>query len=105
MAIIFILISWGWTINYMELESLDIYVPLAFLIGIIHMIIVGLSRINDDSSHKFHHFDGWVGWVIVLLRFGLFFISFMVLKILIHQLECKRNLLLNNLDFSEVFIF
>lgn len=32
MACIFILISWGWTINYTELENFDIYVPLAVIL-------------------------------------------------------------------------
>lgn len=72
MAIIFILISWGWTINYTELENFDIYIPLAVLIGIIHMMIIGLSKLTDDESHKFHQYGGFVGWIIVVLRLGMF---------------------------------
>ncbi|KAL4465025.1 hypothetical protein ABPG72_010469 [Tetrahymena utriculariae] len=72
MAILFILISWGWTINYSELENFDIYIPLAVLLGIVHMMIVGLSKLTDDESHKFHQYGGFVGWIIVFLRLGMF---------------------------------
>lgn len=72
MAIIFILISWGWTINYTELENFDIYIPLAVLLGIVHMMIVGLSKLTDDESHKYHQYGGIVGWIIVVLRLGMF---------------------------------
>lgn len=54
MACIFILISWGWTINYTDLENYDIYIPLGVLLGIVHMMIMGLSKLTDDESNKFH---------------------------------------------------
>lgn len=72
MAIIFILVSWGWTINYTELENFDIYIPLAVLLGIVHMMIMGLSKITDDESSKFHSYGGFAGWVIVVLRLGMY---------------------------------
>lgn len=54
MACIFILISWGWTINYTELDNIDLYIPLAVMMGIVHLLIMGLSKLTDDESHKFH---------------------------------------------------
>jgi hypothetical protein len=43
-----------WTINYLELEDYDIYIPLAVLMGIIHMMIIGLSKLTDDAYYKFN---------------------------------------------------
>lgn len=34
-TILLILISWGWTINYEELQDLEVYVPLGVLVGVI----------------------------------------------------------------------
>jgi hypothetical protein len=53
-TIFLILVSWGWTINYNELDDIEVYIPLAVLVGIIHMLIVGLGKLTDDSHSKYH---------------------------------------------------
>ena len=35
MTVFLILVSWGWTINYMEMDSFDIIIPLAVLVGVV----------------------------------------------------------------------
>jgi len=66
------MISWGWTINYLELDDFDIYIPLAVMLGVIHMMIMGLSKLTDDSHYKHHIYDGITGILIILIRIGLF---------------------------------
>lgn len=34
-VLLFILISWGWTVEFIDIEDYDLYIPLAFLIGFI----------------------------------------------------------------------
>lgn len=68
-----ILVSWGWCINYMQLESFDLYIPLAVLIGIFHVLLMGLNKINDEDHDKFHMYQGWGGFILMLFRLGLFF--------------------------------
>lgn len=79
-TIFLLLISWGWTINYTELEDLEIYIPISFFVTIIHIIIIGLGKLTDDNIDKFHTYDGWVGLVIVLIRLGLYAYFFFGIK-------------------------
>ena len=68
----FILIASGWTIKTKELPDPDILVPIGLLILTFHIIVVGLGRITDDSYYKYTDYEGWAGWVIIILRFCLF---------------------------------
>ncbi|EGR33595.1 hypothetical protein IMG5_048370 [Ichthyophthirius multifiliis] len=42
------------------------------LLGIVHMMIVGLSKLTDDEMDKIHQFDGVPGMIIAILRIGMF---------------------------------
>lgn len=33
---------------------------------------MGLGKITDDDPEKYHAFDGWVGYVIFSIEFGLY---------------------------------
>lgn len=79
-TIFLLLISWGWTINYTELEDLEVYVPLSILVVIVHIIIIGLGKLSDDAYDKFHPYDGWVGIVIIIIRLGLYAYFFFGIK-------------------------
>ncbi|KRX01907.1 hypothetical protein PPERSA_05746 [Pseudocohnilembus persalinus] len=72
LSVFLLLVSWGWTINYMELDSFDVIVPLAILMGIIDLMIMGLGKLTDNSDSKYHLYDGWVGYVILVIQIGLF---------------------------------
>jgi len=37
----------------MEIDSFDLTIPLAFLVGLIHLIVIGLGKLSDDSEKKF----------------------------------------------------
>lgn len=71
-TVLLILIAWGWTINYLDLEDFDIYIPLIILLGVIHTMIIGISKLTDDSYYKYHIYDGYTGLIIILLRLGMF---------------------------------
>lgn len=70
--IIFVLVGWGWTINYMNLENFEFFLPLLAFVGIIHLLIVGLSRLTDDEFTKNHDYEGFAGYLIIFLRIGLY---------------------------------
>ena len=67
-----LLISWGWTINYQELQDLEVYIPLSVLVVVVHVIIIGLGKLTDDAHDKYHSYDGWVGIVMILIRLGMY---------------------------------
>ena len=70
--IIFILVGWGWTRNYMNLENFEFFLPLLAFVGIIHLLVVGLSRLTDDEFTKNHDYEGFAGYLIIFLRIALY---------------------------------
>lgn len=66
--ILLILMANGWTIKYKEFPDLDIFVPIAILVVMINMLIVGLGRITDDSYYKFSDLEGIPGILIIGMR-------------------------------------
>jgi len=71
-SVMFILISMGWTIRYKEFPDVEIYIPVAFLIVVMHVLTAGLGRISDDSYNKFTDYEGVAGILLILLRLCLF---------------------------------
>ena len=71
-TVMFILISTGWTIRYKDFPDIEIYVPVAFLIVVMHLLIAGLGRISDDSYYKFSDYEGIAGSLLLVLRLCLF---------------------------------
>jgi len=70
--IIFILVGWGWTINYINLENFEFFLPLLAFVGIIHLLVVGLSRLTDDEFTKNHDYEGFAGYLIIIMRLFLY---------------------------------
>jgi hypothetical protein len=48
-TVFLIMVSWGWTLTYSHLDSYDIYIPLIVMVGIVHLMIVGLGNLNNDD--------------------------------------------------------
>ncbi len=61
--ILLILIAWGWSIEFMNIEDWDIYGPLAFLLAFAQALIVGLGKLVSNQS-EYHVYEGWVGYSI-----------------------------------------
>ena len=70
------LISWGWTITFYNIESFDIFIPVAVLVGIFKILIVTLGKVLDEEEFKMHHYHGFIGIIIFTLRVG-FYIYFL----------------------------
>ena len=60
MAFLFLLLSFGWTItkNNVALEELDLLIPIACFVIIMHAVIGGLIFIDTEEHHKFHDYSG-----------------------------------------------
>ena len=67
----FILMANGWTIKTKELPDSDIFIPIGLLILMLHIVVVGLGRITDDSYYKYSDYEGWAGWIIIGFRLGM----------------------------------
>lgn len=71
LSVIFILVSSGWTLKYREFPDSDIYLPVSLLVVMLHVLIVGLGRITDDSYYKFSDLEGVPGFLLVAMRLGM----------------------------------
>ncbi|CAD8138104.1 unnamed protein product [Paramecium pentaurelia] len=70
LMILLILLAWGWSIEFMDMEDWDIYVPVAFLIAFAQALIVGLGRLVSNQTDN-HLYEGWVGYTISLIYISL----------------------------------
>ena len=46
--------------------------PLALMLGLIHVVIMVLGKLTDNDSEKYHAYDGFVGYAIIILRMGMY---------------------------------
>jgi len=69
LSILLMLISWGWTINYLRFKRSLLLMQLLFTVLIIHLLLAGLTELGDN---KHHNYDGIQGVLLVLIRLGMF---------------------------------
>jgi len=67
-----ILIALGYTLLQSQIGELDLMIPMCFMVGVIHIMLVGFGKIKDDASYKFHENEGVVGWILLVLRVLLY---------------------------------
>ena len=72
MVTLLLLISSGWTINFDTLPDKDLYVPIGGLVLVVHLMIGGLTFVDNDDVDKHHYFAGVQGLILVMLRLGMF---------------------------------
>jgi len=71
LTVIFILISSGWLLQYHEFPEPETYIPVAVLIFIVNVLIVGIGRISDDDWYKVTDYQGLPGFMIVFIRIAM----------------------------------
>ena len=71
-----ILISWGWTITFYNVESFDIFIPIAFMVGTFKIMILIIGKALDEDEFKMHEYHGYIGIILMILRV-LFYVYFL----------------------------
>ena len=75
-AISFLLcmLAWGWTITKqsLDMEDLDITIPIAIFILVIHCLIGGLIFLDSEEHHKWHDYQGVQGVLLCVFRVIMF---------------------------------
>ena len=66
-----ILIALGYTLLHSKLGNLDVVIPVVFIIGVLHVLLVGFGKIKDDASYKFYENEGAIGYILLVLRIML----------------------------------
>lgn len=75
MSMLLVLMAQGWTVTYQDLDvddNLEIFIPTFALIVMVHVLVSALTFIDVDATHKYHDFSGIQGWVLLLVKVGLF---------------------------------
>jgi len=67
-----ILIALGYTLLQSRIGELDLMIPMCFMVGVIHIMLVGFGKIKDDASYKYHENEGVVGWILMSMRLLLY---------------------------------
>lgn len=63
-----VLLAFGWTISFLAGEELDIYAPMAVVIGCLNCVMSIMTKLNDSSSDKYHMYDSLPGGMMVGMR-------------------------------------
>jgi len=58
-TLLLILLSWGWTITFVNIIDLELYIPLIVMANLMHLIIAGLTFVTFDGENKFHDYEGF----------------------------------------------
>eukprot|EP00928_Gymnodinium_smaydae_P006759 TRINITY_DN12409_c0_g4_i1.p1 TRINITY_DN12409_c0_g4~~TRINITY_DN12409_c0_g4_i1.p1 ORF type:complete len:362 (-),score=66.36 TRINITY_DN12409_c0_g4_i1:204-1289(-) len=67
-----ILIGLGYTLLQSRIGELDLMIPLAFMVGVVHIMLVGFGKLKDDAAYKYHENEGIIGWILLVMRLLLY---------------------------------
>lgn len=67
-----ILIGLGYTLLQSKIGELDLMIPMSFMVGVVHVMLVGFGKIKDDASYKYHENEGAIGWILLVMRMLLY---------------------------------
>lgn len=73
-AFLLCMIGWGWTITRkkLDMQDLDLTLPIAAFVVIIHFIAGALIFIDSDEHHKNHDYQGLQGLLLCIFRVCLY---------------------------------
>ena len=68
------MLVFGWTVtkSSMDMDDIDIAVPIGLFVLVIHALIGGLIFVDNDEHHKFHDYQGAQGILLIIFRILLF---------------------------------
>lgn len=75
MSLLLIMLASGWKLRFQEIDfddGLEVYLPMTALVLMVHIILIALTFVDVDASHKYHDFAGMQGWCLLVLKTILF---------------------------------
>jgi len=74
LAVLLIMLAWGWTITRSKIDSQDIElaIPVAAFVLFLHAMIGALIFLDNEESHKYHDYQGVQGILLCLFRLCLY---------------------------------
>jgi len=71
-ATLLIVIAQGYTLLQAKEAELSAFKPVAALVALLHLVLVGHGKFQGDHSEKHHENEGVVGWALLVVRLLLF---------------------------------
>ena len=53
-------------------DNLELHLPMTCVVLLVHVVVVALTFIDIDASHKYHDFAGIQGWCLIVLKLIIF---------------------------------
>lgn len=76
-----IFLASGWTVTIDRIFEFEMFLPIAFIIGIFKIMIIVLAKVTSNEPDVHHRYDNWVGIILGVFQIGLFiFFVFEVLS-------------------------
>ena len=79
MILLLMMMANGWMTKWTKYEfddGIEIWAPLFLLVVMVHICFGALSFIDGDAYHKYHDFQGWAGFGLLISKFVLVGIYF-----------------------------
>lgn len=71
-ATLLIVIALGYTVIHSTMDELELVKPILFAVSVVHAVLVGISKLHDGTSVKYHENNGVVGWLLLAIRLVLY---------------------------------
>lgn len=68
LIVLFMLLSFGWTVTFRNARDFDLYVPLACMLGLVNIIMTMLNKISDGEHDKYHMYDTIPAYIMIGFR-------------------------------------
>lgn len=72
LSVLLVLISWGWTITYLDFAQTEVHAVLLVMLLVMHLLVAGLTQLTSDAYHKYDDYEGIQGIILVVFRLGMF---------------------------------
>ena len=79
MTLVVLMLANGWYTRFKTYDfddGMETYAPLFLLTIMMHVLFGALSYIDQDAQHKYHDFQGWVGYILICTKLTLIAVFF-----------------------------
>jgi len=73
-ACLLITVASGYGLHYDKLPNKEIYLPVTLIFGVVHILIVCISRVEESDPTKFHDYEDLPGILLIIIRIVLWLV-------------------------------
>jgi len=75
MSCLLVMLAHGWTLldGSFDWDNFEVYLPLVSIVIAAHLIIAGMTYIDNEADHRFHDYAGYQGVALIICKLVLYF--------------------------------